>query len=118
VFETLFEDNKQIVRRILEGNQTTSDELLDSYDDALLKKMRDMYNSCMDEGLLDQIGESPLKQIVHNIKRLFRNQVADGFSNKHFNDKRNGLTAALAYLHARGADFSINVTLPYLSGFQ
>jgi endothelin-converting enzyme len=85
-----------------------------SYDDQILKKLRDLYSSCMNENALDKRGIRPLVDIVQNVQRLYK---GDKTTFPHSNDPdyvtkdRQGLTAALAYLHSRsiGALFSFYI---------
>jgi endothelin-converting enzyme len=56
----------------------------------------------MDESTLDQLGEGPLKDFVAEIKKLYRGD-STGITDGNDEDKeREGMTAALAFLHSRG----------------
>jgi endothelin-converting enzyme len=56
----------------------------------------------MDESTLDQLGEGPLKDFVVEVKRFYRGE-SNGIADRNGDDKeREGLTAALAFLHSRG----------------
>jgi endothelin-converting enzyme len=56
----------------------------------------------MDESTLDQLGEGPLKDFVAQVKKLYRGESTE-IANSDGDDKeREGLTAALAFLHSRG----------------
>lgn len=77
--------------------------LADSYDEQILKKLRGLYSSCMDEERLDARGEQPLKHFVQTVRDLFRSEgTVIGVAHSQDEKKRNGLTAAIAYLHSRG----------------
>lgn len=76
-----------------------------SYDDEILRKLRALYSSCMNETALDEIGEEPLLHIVRTVRKLYRGETTDinSVSAKDEEGKdRNGLTAAIAFLHSRG----------------
>ena len=85
----------------------------DPYDALLLKKLRSMYNSCMDEDLLDARGQEPLLHVIRTVRRLFSgettsiesasNMVQTKQDGEDKEKQRKGLTAALAYLHSRGS---------------
>ncbi|TFY82283.1 hypothetical protein EWM64_g1728 [Hericium alpestre] len=115
-FNSLFEENQQIVRDILENGNSVS-ALKSSADEQLLRKLRTLYASCMDQDTLDALGEQPLHQVLRVVRKLFRGKTTDISSNAGSKDeldddkKRDGLTAALAYLHSRGipALFSFDV---------
>ncbi len=71
-------------------------------DQRLLMKLRNLYYSCMDESTLDQLGEGPLKDFVAQVKKLYRGE-STGIADSNGDDNgREGLTAALAFLHSRG----------------
>jgi endothelin-converting enzyme len=56
----------------------------------------------MDESTLDQLGEGPLKDFVAQVKKLYHGESTE-IANSNGDDKeREGLTAALAFLHSRG----------------
>ncbi|KAH9063412.1 Metalloprotease [Lactarius vividus] len=102
-FNLLFQENQQIVKDILDGNGPMSvGSLKESADQQLLTKLRNLYHSCMDEDTLDQLGEGPLKDFVGHVKRLYRGG-STGVTYVNDDDRRReGLTAALAFLHSRG----------------
>lgn len=102
-FSSLFQENQQIVKDILDiGSPMSITSLEESADQQLLVKLRNLYYSCMDESTLDQLGEGPLKDFVVQVKRLYRGE-STGIANGDSDDKeREGLTAALAFLHSRG----------------
>lgn len=88
------------MKDILDSNGPMSiSSLKESADQQLLGKLRNLYYSCMDEDTLDQLGESPLKDFVAHVKKLYRGESTASSSD----DKdREGLTATLAFLHSRG----------------
>lgn len=76
--------------------------LENSADRELLSKLRNLYYSCMDEDVLDRLGEGPLKDFVAHVKKLYRGK-STGISETNDEDKqRERLTASLAFLHSRG----------------
>ena len=98
-FGLLADENRQIIRRFLEGEVKTATESESSYDREILKKLRGLYGSCIDEKKLNNRGIKPLLKVVEEIQSLFRhgpNRV-DG----DLMDRR-GLTAAVTFLHSRG----------------
>ena len=98
-FGLLTEENGQIIRRFLEGEVESATESESSYDREILKKLRGLYGSCMDEKKLNKRGIKPLLKVVEEIQSLYRhgpNRVAGDLMD------RRGLTAAMAYLHSRG----------------
>lgn len=99
-FNSLFQENQQIVKDILDIDGSMSIASLN--DRRLLAKLRNLYYSCMDENTLDQLGEGPLKDFVAQVKKLYRGE-STGIADSNGDDKeREGLTAALAFLHSRG----------------
>lgn len=111
-FELLSQENKRVIQQMLEDDSHLSAS--SSYDDQILKKLRDLYSSCMNENALDKRGIRPLVDVVQNVQRLYK---GDKTTFPHSNDPdyvtkdRQGLTAALAYLHSRsiGALFSFYI---------
>lgn len=106
-FNVLAQENQQIIREILESDVIPlSTPATRSYDEQILKKLRGLYSSCMNEDKLDQLGEKPLFQFVQTIRDLFRGEstemgVARG-EDRDKDEESKGLTAALSYLHSRG----------------
>lgn len=99
-FAALEQQNKKVVQKILESKSST-----DSVDDEILLKLRNFYLSCMDESELDKIGSEPLLHVTKTIRRLYKGNDTDGSSSLG-NDEDNkvkGLTAAIAFLHSKGA---------------
>ncbi|KAJ7632180.1 hypothetical protein FB45DRAFT_1057317 [Roridomyces roridus] len=99
-FEALSQQNKRVIQHFLETPSTTS-SFSTSYDEQLLKKLRDFYSSCMNEDGLDEIGAEPLIHFVNTIRKLFRGK---GLEVTDKEASLTGLTAALAFLHSRGID--------------
>lgn len=107
-FNQLFQENQQIVRDILENEHSEYTAAFKSTDDEdLLKKLRDLYTSCMDEDTLDEYGESPLREFSLNLKKLFRGKKTDTGRvperNGDLKSKTAGITAAISFLHTRGS---------------
>lgn len=91
----------EIIRKILEGS-STSDAV--DYDAQLLTKLRDFYSSCLDEKNLDEIGSAPLVHLVNIVRELYNGSSTDISSQLKLDDpKKDSLTAAVAFLHSRGA---------------
>ncbi|PPQ78520.1 hypothetical protein CVT25_011792 [Psilocybe cyanescens] len=98
-FEALSQENKQIIRTILESTSSVS-----PLDDQILSKLRDFYTSCMDEDKLDDIGTSPLRHVVDTVRKLYSGNDTDITVAEQGDVNVKGLTAALAFLHSRGID--------------
>ncbi|GLB35092.1 putative peptidase family M13 [Lyophyllum shimeji] len=107
-FEALAQQNKQVIQRILEP-KSTSISFNSTHDTEILRKLRDLYSSCLNEDTLDDIGVAPLSQFVQTLRRIFRRDTSDIDTE----DKKDStdLTAALAYLHSQGIDalFSFDI---------
>lgn len=106
-FEQLAQQNKQVIQKFLE-KPVESEAAAYDYDAAILKKLRDQYASCLNEEHLNDIGDKPLRHIVKTIRKLFREEDTDitakGTRGEGDSElKFNGLTAAVSYLHTRGA---------------
>jgi endothelin-converting enzyme len=106
-FEELAQQNKQVIQQILES----SDKLGDPYDREILQKLRDMYSSCLNESVLDDIGNAPLEHYVETIRKLFREEDSEIGSQEGKRESK-GLTAALAFIHSRG----MNRVQPHIPG--
>ncbi|KXN90536.1 Endothelin-converting enzyme 1 [Leucoagaricus sp. SymC.cos] len=76
-FEALAQQNKQVIQRILESSDENAPLAQDPYDREILQKLRDMYSSCLNESLLDEIGGAPLEHFVETIRNLFREKDTD-----------------------------------------
>jgi endothelin-converting enzyme len=81
------------------------------YDAQILKKIRGLYDSCLNEDLLDARGTEPLLHVIRTVRKLFNGESTNIEGSESVqtradeDDKekqRKGFTAALAYLHSRG----------------
>ena len=90
----------QVIRQILESKSSLS-SFKTSYDEELLRKLRDFYTSCLAENELNDIGALPLGQFVRSVRRLYRSKC------KELDGNVKGLTAAVAYLHSKGISRSL-----------
>jgi endothelin-converting enzyme len=99
-FEALALQNKQVIQRLLERSDDSLASL-DPYDQQTLRKLRDMYSSCLNEETLDKTGNAPLVEIVRTIRNLYREKdtLVGDIKQKR---KSRGLTAALAFIHSKG----------------
>lgn len=103
VFESLAQENEQVIQRFLEDTSSTT-SFTTSDDDLLLAKLRGFYSSCMNETKLNERGQEPLISVINNIRHMFRGkQVVIKDKEQVEVNKFQGLTAALAYMHSRGA---------------
>ncbi|CAL1704979.1 unnamed protein product [Somion occarium] len=115
--ELIAQRNRRILQQIFSHDSSNVFESALSIDDVtgqpdpdeetLLKKLRGLYNSCMDEDLLNARGTDPLLRVIQEVRKRFKGQVfQDGSKNKEL-----GLTAAVAYLHSRGVSalFSVDI---------
>lgn len=94
-FESLAQDNKRVIQRILEDTTSTT-SFVTSDDDQLLTKLGGFYSSCMNESRLDERGHEPLMVVINNIRQLFKGRKEPE------ENKFKGLAAALAYMHSQG----------------
>ena len=99
-FEALGQVNKQVILKILESKSSVG-----SVDDEILLKLRDFYASCLDEHGLDEIGTEPLLNVAKTITRLYKGSDTDISTSYGNGDNTKGLTAAVAFLHSKGAFF-------------
>ena len=76
--------------------------MVNPYDEVLLKKLRGLYQSCMDEDRLNELGDAPLKHMVQKIRELFRGKTTVVDALDAAPEERARLTATVAYLHSRG----------------
>jgi endothelin-converting enzyme len=109
-FGLVAEENRQIIKRFLEGNVDLASSTESTFDHQILKKLRDLYGSCMNEKGLTKRGIKPLLKVVEEIQSLYRHgpdRAGDDLVD------RRGLTAALTYLHSRGIGALFNF---YLDG--
>ena len=104
-FGLLADENRQIIKRLLEGNVESAMDTESAEDHQILKKLRGLYGSCMDEKELNKRGIKPLLKVVEEIQSLYRSGPERVTGN--LLDRR-GLTAALTFLHSRGIDGLFN----------
>lgn len=100
-FGLLADENRQIIKRFLEGNVESATDSESADDRRILKKLRSLYGSCMNEKELNKRGIKPLLEVVEEIQTLYRHG-----SERDTGDllDRRGLTATLTFLHSRGID--------------
>lgn len=94
-FSVLSEKNWHVIQKVLEADADLYD---DSWDAQLLRKLRELYASCMDEAKLDYLGQAPLQRFVNNIRTIYRGKSTDFVRTI----PRSGLSNALGYMHSRG----------------
>ncbi|KAG7086631.1 hypothetical protein E1B28_002573 [Marasmius oreades] len=106
-FEQLAQDNGHVIQAILESSGEPSLQS-SSHDKEVLQKLRGLYNSCLKEERLDEIGQEPLLEFLRTLKDLYRRKKTEVSSKEQ---KRDGLTEAIAYLHSRriGALFAFEI---------
>ncbi|CAK5279362.1 unnamed protein product [Mycena citricolor] len=97
-FESLGQANKRILQDLLERPGATA-AFTSTDDEKLLQKLRGFYDSCLNENLLDDLGTAPLIHFAKTLQSLYR---GDSLETTQDGLKKNGLTAALAFLHTRG----------------
>ena len=98
-FGLLADENRHIIRRFLEGNVESALDNESADDHKILKKLRNLYGSCMNEKELNKRGIKPLLKVVKEIQTLYRHgpeRITGDLLD------RRGLTAALTFLHSRG----------------
>jgi endothelin-converting enzyme len=92
------------MRNILESGSMMDPE--GQFDHQVLRKLRDLYNSCMDENELDLLGVTPLLKVTRRIRELFRPKtMAKNMTNEK--QESHGLTASIVYLHNIGMHMHI-----------
>ena len=107
-FDEIALQNKRLLQQILSEDSSShyasvSTLSTDPYDEILIKKIRTLYQSCMDEDGLNEIGEAPLKDVARKIRELFRGKTTIVDAEETDSEKdRVRLTATVAYLHSRG----------------
>ena len=62
------DENRQIIKRFLEGKVKTTSESETSCNHKILKKLRRLYRSCLNEKEPDRHGIKPLLKIVEEIR--------------------------------------------------
>ncbi len=85
---------------MLESNETNGDPA--SFDYLSMKKLRQLYGSCMNEDLLNERGDEPILEVVKIVRDLFRSDSWLSSIQAESTTGKNGLTAAIAFLHSRG----------------
>ena len=108
-FEEIAQQNKRLLQQILSEDSSSHFSSASSltasnpYDEQLLKKLRGLYDSCIDEDYLNEVGEEPLRRITDKIRELFHGKttVVNGLKSTSEKEKER-LTATVAYLHSRG----------------
>ena len=110
-FDEIALQNKRLLQQIVSKDSSTrfsdaSALMANPYDEMLLKKLRGLYQSCINEDQLNELGESPLKEMAQKIRELFRGKttVVDSLEATPEQEKER-LTATVAYLHSRGASY-------------
>ncbi|TCD66686.1 hypothetical protein EIP91_001040 [Steccherinum ochraceum] len=114
-FEILGVENKRLIQQILSQDSSSVYEAAlaqnaDHDDKLLLRKLRGLYDSCMNEDLLNARGSTPLIRVVKTVRDLYKGKttIVDAVTGEvkdaegDEKSQRNGLTAAVAYLHSRG----------------
>jgi endothelin-converting enzyme len=99
-FESLADQNKQVIRKILEAPTIKP---ASTTDEKILAKLRDFYSSCTNEDHLDKLGQAPIQPIIKHLRQLYKGNVSHTFSETE--RKTSGLTAAVAYLHSLGIGY-------------
>ncbi|TFY55841.1 hypothetical protein EVJ58_g7996 [Rhodofomes roseus] len=75
-FEALAQQNRRVLQEILTSDAYVSPSTLTtSHDEQLMKKLRGLYASCMDEDKLDELGSEPLATVTYKIRRLLYGQT-------------------------------------------
>lgn len=108
-FEALAQKNKQVIQKILE-----SESSLDPVDDEILQKLRNLYASCLDERGQDEIGIKPLLHVAKTIQQLYKGNDTDISGHS---DSVKDFTAAVAFLHSRGAFFILASLIGILTSY-
>jgi endothelin-converting enzyme len=125
-FDVASERNTRLIREILQFNHShfpsappiNTDDSIDAeldYDTLILGKLRSLYRSCLDEKLLNYLGQDPLMHVLRMVKKLFRENITHvpipGIGEMGVNEEESvnihdshgvGLTNALAYMHSKG----------------
>ena len=109
-FNALAEENERVVRKILDSDISTVAEstlTVSPADEATLKKLRGLYGSCMNETVLNELGEEPMLHFVQTLRNLYNGETLEVTAREGQRplieeSSGNGLTTALAFLHTRG----------------
>lgn len=100
-----------IIREILEA---PIPENTNTYDRKTLGKVKDLYDECLNEDKLDEIGTAPLMDVVRVVRALYNGSTSidpqlymptPNGQTRLSGSANGGLTATLAYLHSRGKGF-------------
>lgn len=81
-------------------------------DKASLAKIRDLFDSCMDEGALNDAGMVPLLEVVRHVRQLFKSgerltaSAQENMGQVHTRDVKHDITGVLAYLHSLGMKYN------------
>ncbi|KAI5123330.1 hypothetical protein M0805_001755 [Coniferiporia weirii] len=111
-FDMVSQGNKRIIRKILDP-PTDEVSVADLYDDETLKKLRDLYSSCMNEDILNDRAIKPLQDITSEIRNLYnandwkkvKTEGQNVLDNSQLKSaSKHGLTAAISYMHSRGIE--------------
>ncbi|CUA72481.1 hypothetical protein RSOLAG22IIIB_01151 [Rhizoctonia solani] len=116
-FNDLATNNKRIIQSILDLPVSKHPHTPDAI---TLTKLKGLYESCVNEPLLDKIGTRPLLEVVQTVKSLLEKDLKSPIykgpgrkysvptSSEEEEEPRKvtveGLTAAVAYLHSRSID--------------
>ncbi|KAG8715265.1 hypothetical protein FRC11_004997 [Ceratobasidium sp. 423] len=129
-FNDLDTNNKRIVQSILD---LPVPKHSNSPDAVTLTKLKGLYESCVNEPLLDKIGTRPLLEVVQTVKSLLdedlKSPIYKGPGRKYSvpappkeEEPRKvsveGLTAAVAYLHSRSIDVLFGFGIDGDAGFD
>ena len=110
-FDKLAQENKRIIRGIIEPSEDDNAQVdVVDYDKQNLKKLQDLYASCINEDLLTERGMEPLEDVVNSIRSLYRQNSWKLTSQDNNRDEEEdaikdsdyGLTAAISFMHSRG----------------
>ncbi|CCL99342.1 uncharacterized protein FIBRA_01360 [Fibroporia radiculosa] len=113
-FDALALENRLLIQQILESQVSyVGSALTATYDEQILKKLRGLYASCLNEDRVRELGSGPLASVARRVRKLLRGKTTtvDPASVVDSESQAKGLTAAVAYLHSRGIGglFSIDI---------
>ncbi|KAH7340514.1 hypothetical protein B0J17DRAFT_651639 [Rhizoctonia solani] len=131
-FDDLTTNNRRIIQSILDLPVPKHSH---SPDAITLTKLKGLYESCVNEPLLDKIGTHPLLEVVQTVKSLLnedlKSPIYKGPGRKYSvpspSDEQEeqprkvtveGLTAAVAYLHSRSVDVLFGFGIDGDAGFD
>jgi len=116
-FDQVSQQNLQIIRKIISLPLSTAPKTPDALS---LKKLKDMYASCMDEKTLDKVGQEPLLELTRQVRKTYigdtqkwswlgaaqrlmqLRDVDDEEDDDNEGPTKTGLTSTLSLLHTRG----------------